>query len=118
MAKKKFYSLCRYIDKTDNNIKVGYMPREGDDVPNNFGFDLAVYRAKDKECSDYGTWYVVDARTGLSVSEGDTKKEAVANVLSRLESFSEDKYKEAVLSVEKAYGPVPGNRITYNFLMN
>ena len=120
MAKKKFYSLCRYTEKTTENVKVGYMPREGFDVPNDLGFDLAVYCAKDSSAStnwnDVKTWFVVDTVTGLSVAQGDTKKQAVDAALSRMEMLDKDKYRKAVKDTEEKYGPVPGRRITYNFL--
>jgi len=120
MAKKKFYSLCRYTEKTTGNVKVGYMPREGFDVPNDLGFDLAVYCAKDSSAStnwnEVKTWFVVDTVTGLSVTQGDTKNEAIDAALARMETLDKDKYRKAVKDTEEKYGPVPGRRITYNFL--
>jgi hypothetical protein len=122
MAKKKFYSLCRYVEKTTGNIKVGYMPREGFDVPNDLGFDLAVYQAKDSSASPSWNrtkvWFVVDTVTGLSVGQGDTKNKAIDAALSRLETLDKDEYRKAARDTEEKYGPVPGRRITYNFLMN
>jgi hypothetical protein len=122
MPKKKFYSLCRYVEKTTGNVKIGYMPREGFDVPNDLGFDLAVYRAKDSSAStnwnEVKTWFVVDTVTGLSVAQGDTKKQAADAALSRLETLDKDKYRKAVMDTEEKYGPVPIRRIIYNFLMN
>ena len=121
MPKKKFYSLCRYVDKTDGDIKVGYLPREGADVPNDLGFDLAVYRATDESVvtnyRDTKTWFVVDTRTGLSVGQGDTKNKAIDVALSRLETLDKDEYRKAAKDTEDKYGPVPGHRITYNFLV-
>lgn len=122
MSKKKFYSLCRYVEKTTGNIKVGYMPREGFDVPNDLGFDLAVYQAKDSSAStswnEIKTWFVVDTVTGLSVAQGDTKNKAIDAAFSRLETLDKNQYRKAVRDTEEKYGPVPGRRITYNFLMN
>lgn len=122
MSKKKFYSLCRYVEKTTGNIKVGYMPREGFDVPNDLGFDLAVYQAKDSSAStswnEIKTWFVVDTVTGLSVAQGDTKNKAIDAAFSRLETLDKDKYRDVVKDVESKHGPVPGRRITYNFLTN
>ena len=122
MSKKKFYSLCRYVEKTTGNIKEGYMPREGYDVPNDFGFDLAVYRAKDSSASPNWNratiWFVVDTVTGLSVAQGDTKNKAIDAAFSRLETLDRDKYRDVVKDMESKHGPVPGRRITYNFIAN
>lgn len=122
MDKKKFYSLCRYREKTTGNVKVGYMSREGFDVPNDLGFDLAVYRAKDSSAStnwnEVKTWFVVDTVTGLSVAQGDTKKQAIDAALSRMETLDKDEYRKAAKDTEEKYGPVSGRRVTYNFLMN
>ena len=111
MPKKKFYCLCRYKDKTDGKLKAGYLVREGFDVPNDLGFNLAVYRATDEEVK---TWYVVDTRCGLSVGEGSTKKEAIESSLKRLEAVDMNLYKKKVKDVEKTYGPVPGHGIMFN----
>lgn len=118
MAKKKFYSLCRYFDNaTDTNPKIGYLLREGFNVPNSFGFDLAVYRAKNEEpFKDTKIWYVVDTRTGLSVAQGRTKNEAIENTLTRLEKIDMTKYNEKVVQMTNEYGPCPGHRISYNLI--
>lgn len=118
MPKKKFYSLCRYVDKTDGNIKVDYLPGEGADVPNNLGFDLAVYRATDKSVAtnyrEVKIWFVVDTRTGLSVAEGGTKKEAVENALNRLKGLDMELYNTRCAEFAKTYGPCPGHNVMYN----
>lgn len=118
MSKKKFYSLCRYVDKIDGNIKVGYMPREGFDVPNTLGFDLAVYRATDKTAStSYNkvkTWFVVDTRSGLSITQGGTKKEAIEESLKRLEAIDMEAYQDKIAKLAQEYGPCPGHGVMYN----
>lgn len=111
MSKKKFHSLCRYVDKMDNSMKIGYLPREGFDVPNDLGFDLAVYHSKEKSKA----WYVVDTRTGLSVGEGDTKKAAIDMTLDRLSKLDMDKYNECVQKAVEQYGECPGHGVMYNF---
>lgn len=120
MTKKKFYSLCRYVDKTDGNIKAGYLPNEGFDVPNNLGFDLAVYRATNESVAtnyrDIKTWFVVDTRIGLSVAEGSTKKEAIVVALKRLSGLDMEVYNARCVEIEKTYGPCPGHKIMYNLV--
>lgn len=122
MAKKKFYSICRYKEKTTGDTKVGYMPREGYDVPNVLGFDLAVYRAKDSTAATNWEaakiWFVVDTRTGLSVAQADTKNAAIEAALSRLESIDMEAYNIAAAKAAKEYGPCPGHRIMYNLVGN
>ena len=117
MAKKLFYSLCRYKDKTDGTIKCGYLPREGEDVPNDLGFDLGIYRAKDESAAtnwkEAKTWFVVDTRCGLSVAEGSTKKEAIGKALDTLSKVDMDKYNEKVRKTAECYGECPGHRISY-----
>lgn len=122
MAKKKFYSVCRYKEKTTGETKVGYMPHEGYNVPNDLGFDLAVYRAKDNTASTNWEaekiWFVVDTRTGLSVAQADTKNAAIEAALSRLKSVSMEAYNFAAAKAAEEYGPYPGHRIMYNLVGN
>lgn len=114
MPKKNFYSLCRYRDKVTKKLKAGYLPREGFDVPNDFHLDLAVYHSKEED----GSWYVVDTRTGLSVGQGYTRKEAVSSSLERLSTVDMDEYNKAAAKVAAQYGPCPGHGVTYNLVNN
>lgn len=118
MAKKKFfYGFSRYIDKTDGITKMGYLPREGFNVPNDFFLDLAVYKATDssaatnwKECT---TWFVVDCRCGLSVGSGGTKKEAIENALDKLSKVDMNAYNKKTYEHVATYGYPPGHGVTY-----
>ena len=118
MTKKKFYSLCRYVDKTDGNIKAGYLLKEGFDVPNDLGFDLAVYRGSNNSVMpnprNPKVWYVVDTRSGLSISEGDTKSKAIQSALKRLETVDMEVYKKKCCETEEIYGPYPGHDVMPN----
>jgi len=107
MAKRKFYGFSRYTDKTDGITKVGYLPREGYNVPNDFLLDLAVYKAE----STY--WFVVDCRCGLSVGSGGTKKEAIENALDKLSKVDMETYNKKTYEHVTTYGYPPGHGITY-----
>lgn len=110
--KRKFYSLTRYIDETCENIKTGYIQRDGFDVPNDFGLDLAVYRSIDTK-TQLKIWYVVDCCCGLSVGSGYTQREAVSSSLEKLAKVDMKAYAEKAKKSIETYGEVPGHRIMY-----
>ena len=120
MLKKRFYSICRYKDKTDGKTKYGYLQREGYDVPNNLGFDLAVYSSMDNPATSdqqrTETWFVIDTRTGLSVAQGASKNDVIDTALSNLEQMDMAWYREIVTKTEAAYGPCPMHKIMYNLI--
>lgn len=117
MAKKVFYTFCRYKDKTDGNVKMGYLPREGFDVPNDFLLDLGVYKATDSSAAtnweETTTWFVVDCRCGLSVASGGTKKEAIQSALDRLGKIDMEVYNKKAYNHVNTYGYPPGHGISY-----
>ena len=117
MVKKKFYAFSRYTDKVDNITKMGYLPRGGFPVPNDYLIDLAVYKATDSAAAtNYDvatTWFVVDCRCGLAVASGSTKKEAIQNALYKLSKVDMDLYDEKVYKHVTTYGYPPGRRISY-----
>ncbi len=116
MPKKKFYSFCRY-NETDNDgnkvLTLGYLPREGYVVPNDFGLDLAVYRDKKGVGVLPNLWYVIDCYCGLSVGSGCTKKEAIANSFDRLSKVDMELYRKKQIAVIDEHGEPPGHRIFY-----
>lgn len=114
MAKKKFYALIRYIDKLDGKTKVGYFRREGFDVPNNLGINLAVYRGTDPRDETVKTdWFVVDVDCGLSVGSGETKNKAISNALENLVKIDKEAYAKLKADVSKMYGEMPGHGVMY-----
>lgn len=116
MAKRKFYALTRYIDTTDGKKKAGYMPKEGEVVPNNLGYNLIVYRTTDcpsNEPKPIKVWFVVDESCGLAVGKGDTKNKAIANALENLTKVDKDKYESKRAGAIEMYGPVPGHEVMY-----
>jgi len=110
MAKKKFYSYNRYTDAITGEIKEGYLPREGFNVPNSFGLDLAVYKAPEEKVK---TWYVVDCRCGLAVGSGGTRDEAVENTMKTLKKVDWKLYFEKREKRLEIQGDPPGYRISY-----
>lgn len=98
-------------------MKIGYLPREGEAVPNDFSLELSVYRATDSSAAtnwkEAKTWFVVDEDCGLSVSSGSTKKEAIANALERLAKTDMELYNKKKEKVLETYGPVPGHGVMY-----
>ena len=117
MSKKTFYSLCRYKDRVDGTVKCGYLSREGENVPNELGFDLGVYRANDCTAAtnweEVKTWFVVDTRCGLSVAQGNTKKEAINKAIDILGKVNMEAYNKKVNKTVECYGECPGHRIMY-----
>ena len=114
--KKSFWALCRYMD-ADGKIIAGYLKKEGTDVPNRFGFDLAVYKTVDTSQSDENkkvkVWIVVDTRSGLSIAQGNTKKAAIDAAMQRLLELDMSVYYEKLKKVVEQYGECPGHRITW-----
>lgn len=118
MPKKKFYALHAYVDSVDGNAKIGYLRYDGFDVPNEYGFDLAVYRTtKEGDWKNswkaIPVWYVVNCACGLAVGEGSSRRKAIANAMERLEKLDEDWYNKKVRSVIDQYGYPPGKGIYY-----
>ena len=118
MPKKKFYALCRYKDKADGLMKLGYLPREGFDVPNEFNLDLVVYRTEKEgdwkaNFKRVKVWYVVDCDCGLQIGEGETKNKAIENALFHLNDIDFEMYKKKSQDVREQYGDPPGKRISY-----
>lgn len=118
MRKKKFYALHCYVDSVDGNAKIGYLRYDGFDVPNEYGFDLAVYKTvKSGDASNafkpIGVWYVVDCDCGLAVGEGSSRPKAIANAMEKLKKLDEECYRKKVKSVIDQYGYPPGKGIFY-----
>ena len=123
MAKKKFYALRRYVDKTDGNAKTGYIRCEGWDVPNNLNidgwlFDLGVYKHTkegdwEHDFQPVDVWYVIDCSCGIAIGEGETKKKAIDNAFARLETVDMTYYRKKVNEALEQYGNPPGRGISY-----
>lgn len=117
MGKKTFYSISRYMDRNSGDNKVGYFKREGQDVPNEYGLDLAVYRATDSSAAtnwqEVKTWFVVDCSCGLSIGQGSTKKEAIQNAFEKYEKVDKELYRKKVAECLEKFGPMPGHSIFY-----
>lgn len=118
MSKKQFYALHAYVDSVDGNAKIGYLRYDGFDVPNEYGFDLAVYKTvKSGDVKNafkpISVWYVVDCTCGLSIGEGPSRPKAVANAMEKLDKLDEEWYKKKVRSVIDQYGYPPGKGIFY-----
>lgn len=118
MSKKQFYSLHGYVDSVDGNAKIGYLRYNGFDVPNEYGFDLAVYKTvKSGDANNafkpIGVWYVVDCACGLAVGEGSSRSKAIANAMEKLGKLDEEWYQKKVRSVIDQYGYPPGKGIYF-----
>ena len=74
---KEFYILSR------DEHGFTWKPMKGDVVKNDFGLSMFVYHSKELIAKNGKStwWYVVEESTGLSVTKGGTKKEAVENAL-------------------------------------
>lgn len=111
MAKKIFYSLSRCTDG------IQYIRREGSDVPNNYGLDLAIYNLIDVNSKDAGkggkVWHVVDVDCGLSIGSVPTRKLAIEKALDRLSKVNMETYTSKANESVEAFGPPPNKRIFY-----
>ena len=115
MSKRKFYALCQYVDKTDGSLKCGYIFKEGQNVPNEYGIDLAMYKSKEKDGNgkDIVVWHVVDVESGLGLAAGSTKKKASEAVIMVLLTTPTDKIELARRNVREQYGDMPGKKIIF-----
>lgn len=111
MPKKIFYSLSRCTDG------IQYIKREGSDVPNDYGLDLAVYKTVDvnsKDCGKDGkVWHVVDVDCGLSIGSGPTRKLAIEKAFDRLSKVDMETYTSKANESVEAFGTPPNKRIFY-----
>lgn len=114
-TKRKFYVCSRYVDTTDGLTKTGYLPKEGFNVPNDLGIDLAVYKNKEKDldCKEVPVWHVTDVVSGLEVAHGKTKKDAINAAFERLKKATNNQLDEIRYKARKQYGEMPDRRIFY-----
>ena len=95
----------------------GYIwkPMKGDVVKNDFGLSLFVYHSKEPIAKNGKAtwWYIVEESTGLSVTKGATKKEAVENALA-MKPTTVAYIRKAIMQYTKKNGypphyiPMPG----------
>ena len=105
--------MDRFYAFANDNGTMGFYPRQGTRVKNNFGLTLYVYKSNEAYERDSYWWYVVEERTGLSFGRGHTRKEAITKALTAIETRGIDTIREGIdLAVEK-YGTSPLYRPTY-----
>lgn len=111
--KTTFYALLRYKDP-DGSMRMGYIKKQGESVPNNLGISLAVYRTVERshENSDkeVKVWYVVDTDSGLAVGEGSTKNAAIINALDKIAKAGMEAIQKARDSAKEKIWPDAGWR--------
>ena len=92
---------------------MGFYPRQGTRVKNNFGLTLYVYKSTETYDKDAYWWYVVEERTGLSFGRGHTRKEAISKALTAIETRGIDTVRKGIdLAIEKN-GLPPNLQPTY-----
>ena len=69
----------------------GLIEVQGREVENPWGFDLFIHR-NDK----WSDWTISEASTGLYLDSGRTQKEAIANVIKRIERVTPEKAREII----------------------
>ena len=76
-----------------------------------FPFDAFVYKTVFK--NGVRKWYLVEGRSGLSISEGNTKKEAVEVAEEHVQKYGVEAILEISRKSTEKYGVMPGYRPTY-----
>lgn len=105
--------MDRFYAMAMDDGTMAFYPRQGTRVKNNFGLTLYVYKSNEPYKPDKYYWYVVEERTGLSLGRGETRKEAIENALTAIETRSIDTIRKGIdLAIEK-YGISPMCKPTY-----
>ena len=103
----------RFFSYANDNGYMGFYPRYGTRVKNDYGLTLYVYKSNETYEANAYWWYVVEERTGLSLGRGHTRKEAIAKCLTAIETRGIDTIRKDIdLAVEK-HGPPPNLQPTY-----
>ena len=105
--------MDRFYAMAMDDGTMGFYPRQGTRVKNDFGLTLYVYKSNEAYERDSYWWYVVEERTGLSFGRGHTRKEAINNALTAIETRGIDTIRKGIdLAVQK-YGVSPMCKPTY-----
>lgn len=104
---RKGYSLQRL------DGKVTFVEIKGYVVHNSYGLDLMVYRGeKIIGSSSLKCWYVVEQKSGVSIAEGSSRKEAEDEVFRVLRRLGEERVRYTVNEAVKKYGCSPTYKVT------
>lgn len=105
MAKGTFYALTKVADGS-----MHFMKREGTVFPNQMGIELYLYHLKTDKIDD---WSITEARSGLALAHGNTKKEVTEKVNHILETVSKEDMQKNIDSAIEKCGCSPMYRATY-----
>ena len=100
----KFYKLARY--EQDGVVKPGFLREGGSFLPNNYGLELVVYRAKGGD----KTWYVVECSSGSGFGEGKTRNAAIQAFENNVQRLGIKGIERAVHRSIELYGMTPDHR--------
>lgn len=100
----KFYKLARYTE--GGKQRTGFLREEGAFLPNNYGLELVAYRAEPVKGGDK-TWYVVECSSGVGLSEGKTKNEAVRSLEEMVRKMGVEAIETAIERSIGKYGRTP-----------
>ena len=105
--------MDRFYAMAMDDGTMGFYPRQGTRVKNNFGLTLYVYKSNEAYERDSYWWYVVEERTGLSFGRGHTRKEAIEKAITAIETRGIDTVKEEIENAVKKHGLPPHLMPTY-----
>lgn len=105
--------MDRFYAMAMDDGTMGFYPRQGTRVKNNFGLTLYVYKSNEAYERDSYWWYVVEERTGLSFGRGHTRKEAIENALTAIDTRGIDTIRKMIDNSVEKYGLAPHLRPTY-----
>lgn len=108
----KFYKLARY--EQNGVMKPGFLREEGYFLPNNYGLELAVYRAEVVKGGDK-KWYVVECSSGSGLGEGKTKNAAIQAFENNVQRLGIEGIENAVRRSIELYGITPDHEATEVF---
>lgn len=99
---EQFYSWCR----GENGI--GFYPRQGTRVYNNFGLILFAYHSDETYEKDKSWWYIVEQYSGLAIGRGHTRAEAVQNTITAINTRGINSIKNSIRDTVEKHGWPPG----------
>lgn len=71
------------------------------------GFDLFIHRPLTRTGLDGDGWQISEAITGSSLASGRTRKEAIADVTTRLKKIGKKKFKKQIADIAASKGASP-----------
>ena len=118
MAKKEFYIRVG----VSGNDTADFRKREGQTLKNDYGLDLGIgyyYKqmGKDRLYKEIKIYVITELHTGMSLSDGETRKEAIENMRSNIERAGGiEAFKQKITDYVAEHGESPLYKVSCTYL--